>query len=474
MTKRHVCHLCNKGFSRVHDLRRHSRDKHSGQSFNTEMGSHPTTDPLLPSSPEPLQHPFTCMVTGSTGSGKTKWIEQLLMDAQQMIAPPPDRIIWCYGQWQPIYDRLLSAVPGIEFYKGILVQIDSSTFFNKSIANLIVLDDLMTEVKDDPRVSNLFSKESHHLNLSVIYIVQNLFNQGKMTRNISLNTQYLVLFKSPRDKQQIMVLARQLYPRKTDNFLNSYEEATKRCYGYLFVDLKPYTSDDQRLKTNILPQEASLPNPLVSDHHGVAAITAPIQDLTSSVQHFLKGQSVVQPPQVAQVVRLDQQINDLLDNHNLFPDEKASLYSQLLLRQQNYLNKIRDNASTVNSTSTSVVSNPQLQSPNNIPQPSPPAAELTPQQTPTESQRRKPQRDSGIGTASTSFTPQDVFEPLRNTIRQRQDRLKEKGDTPVKPKASPLISFADDDETRRQKFDKPSELNNLKYEKEFWKTIHRP
>ena len=171
------------------------------------------------------------------------------------------------------------------------------------------------------------------------------------------------------------------------------------------------------------------------------------------MQNFIKGQSIVQPPQVAQVVRLDQQINDVLDNNNLFPDEKASLYSQLLQRKQTYLNKIQDNASTVNQSGVSSmpdIPDSQLQSLNNMTQPSPPV-KLTPHQTPVESLGRKPLADSGIGTASNSFTPQDVFEPLRNTIRQRQDRLKEKGDTPVKPKASPLISFADDDETRRQK-----------------------
>ena len=94
MAKDHFCHLCNKSFSRAYDLKRHSRDKHAGQSLNTEMKSYNPTDPPLPSFAT-LQHPFTCMVSGPTGSGKTKWVEQLLMDAQQMITPPPDRTIWC-------------------------------------------------------------------------------------------------------------------------------------------------------------------------------------------------------------------------------------------------------------------------------------------------------------------------------------------------------------------------------------------
>ena len=48
-----------------------------------------------------------------------------------------------------------------------------------------------------------FSRGSHHRNLSVIYIVLNLFYQEKDSRSISLNSHYLILFKNPRDKLQI-------------------------------------------------------------------------------------------------------------------------------------------------------------------------------------------------------------------------------------------------------------------------------
>ena len=35
-------------------------------------------------------------------------------------------------------------------------------------------------------------------------------------------------------------------------FMKSYEEATKRPHGYLMLDLKPTTDDQHRLKTNVL------------------------------------------------------------------------------------------------------------------------------------------------------------------------------------------------------------------------------
>ena len=84
--------------------------------------------------------------------------------------------------------------------------------------NLIVSDDQMIYASKDKRIVNLCPLGSYHRNLSVIYIVQNLFHQGKGSRSISLNSHYLVLFKNPRDKLQILTQAKQMYPGQTDFF----------------------------------------------------------------------------------------------------------------------------------------------------------------------------------------------------------------------------------------------------------------
>ena len=89
----------------------------------------------------------------------------------------------------------------------------------------------------------------------VIYIVQDLFHQGQGNRSISLKRHYLVLFKNPRDKLQILTLAKQMYPSETAWFIKEYEEAVRRPYGYLFVDLRSTTPKRCRLRTNVLPGE---------------------------------------------------------------------------------------------------------------------------------------------------------------------------------------------------------------------------
>jgi hypothetical protein len=48
------------------------------------------------------------------------------------------------------------------------------------------------------------------------------------------------------------MLARQINPGRVQEFMRSYEDATSRPHGYLMLDLKPTTDDQQRLKTNVI------------------------------------------------------------------------------------------------------------------------------------------------------------------------------------------------------------------------------
>ena len=183
-----------------------------------------------------FEHPFTSMIAGMTGSGKTAWVRSLLQQASETIYPSPEGIVWCYSQWQPAYTQMLVAMPHIEFVKGIPTALEQDSYFDVNKRNLIVFDDQMTDASKDKRIVNLFIRGSHHRNLSVIYIVQNLFHQGKDGKgslSISLNSHY----QNPRDKLQILTLVKQMYPGQTDFFLNQYEEAVKRPFGDLLIDL---------------------------------------------------------------------------------------------------------------------------------------------------------------------------------------------------------------------------------------------
>jgi hypothetical protein len=104
-------------------------------------------------------------------------------------------------------------------------------------------------------VTQIFTKGSHHRNLSVVYLTQNLFHSSRHNRTINLNTHYLILFKNPRDVTQISYLARQMYPTNPKFLIESFQDATSKAYGYLFIDLKPETEETLRVRANIFDDD---------------------------------------------------------------------------------------------------------------------------------------------------------------------------------------------------------------------------
>ena len=191
------------------------------------------------------KHPFTCIVAGLTGCGKTTFVARLLRNVPSMVNPAPEHVTWYYGEWQSAYENL--DIPNVRLEQGL------PTVFDTGKRNVVVLDDLMAET--DGRVTDLFTKKSHHSNTSVIYLVQNLFPKHKESRTISLNAQYMVVFKNPRDASQVTHLAKQMYPGRVKFVQEAFKDATNVPYGYLLVDLKQDTPEDMRLRTTILPDD---------------------------------------------------------------------------------------------------------------------------------------------------------------------------------------------------------------------------
>lgn len=72
---------------------------------------------------------------------------------------------------------------------------------------------------------------------------------------MSLNSNYMVLFRNPRDATQISVLGSQMFPGRQKFLRSAFEDATSRPYGYLLLDLKAATPDALRVRTNVFPGE---------------------------------------------------------------------------------------------------------------------------------------------------------------------------------------------------------------------------
>jgi hypothetical protein len=110
-------------------------------------------------------------------------------------------------------------------------------------------------------VGVLFNRGSHHRNISVIFITQNVFHQGRNCRDISLNTIYLVLSKNVRDKSQFTCLANQVNPENNSGLFRAYLDEMKRAHVYLLLDISQDSEDRHLFRRNVFPALISSEDP---------------------------------------------------------------------------------------------------------------------------------------------------------------------------------------------------------------------
>ena len=162
-----------------------------------------------------------------------------------MIDPPPSQIWYCYGEFQSLFRQY----PRVKFHEGLP---DVSRFDGRQSV-LLIIDDFMQETD-----ANLFTKGSHHRNISVIYLTQNLFHKNPHMRAITLNSHYMIWFKNPTDAGQFAILARQMYPSNWKFAVEAYRNATEKSFGYILVDLKPQQEENLRLRSNFFRVKISM------------------------------------------------------------------------------------------------------------------------------------------------------------------------------------------------------------------------
>ena len=179
-------------------------------------------------------------VVGPSGSGKTRLIFSML--ASQTFYPKFEKIYYFYKEFQPIFKEMSEKLV-IEFVPCLDFQM-----IKELRECLLVFDDSCEEIYQEKEFVKL-ALAGRHKNVHCIFVKHNLFHQSKLSRTIDLNTTHIILFKSPRDLQQIDHFGRQL--KKVDFLRDSYTKATSEPYGHLLVDLDPKTSECLRFSSNI-------------------------------------------------------------------------------------------------------------------------------------------------------------------------------------------------------------------------------
>ena len=178
-----------------------------------------------------LKKPFRLIIAGGSGTGKTTFLKKLVDSSH--FESPFDKIIYCYPDYleesPAIFDQICEYRPGLG---------DLSYYSSLPKNSLIIYDDLMNECGNSSDTMKLFSVIARKKNLSVIFIVQNIYDNSKQFRNIRLNATSIVLFNffAASDVKKRLIRDLALQSQLPNRLL---DEIYKKPFAYIFLDLHP-------------------------------------------------------------------------------------------------------------------------------------------------------------------------------------------------------------------------------------------
>ena len=192
-----------------------------------------------------IRQPSSVIIAGPWGSGKSELVEQWLryLNVSQV---KPKTMVYAYDRWQPRFARMQKK-DGIRFHRGLPDPSHLTKWFGPTRGGVSVLDDLMEEGGQDKRVLDLFTKDSHHRNITVLYLTQDLFPPGKFSKTINRNAHYIVDFTNPRDQTGIRTISLQAFPDRWGQVLRLFKRVTSRPFGYSMLDVHSASDDRYRL-----------------------------------------------------------------------------------------------------------------------------------------------------------------------------------------------------------------------------------
>ena len=181
-----------------------------------------------------------CIIFGMSGVGKTYFILNVIKN--KLIHPFPNKIYYMYNveqdfmkTWNSIETQKITFIKGLDF-----------TLMDTSEPSMLVIDDLILSTNTE--VAEMFILGSHHKQISLFYITQNLFPNCNIYRTMSNNSHYMVLFTSLRNTRQLNTLARQIFAGKDLlRLLNAYKRASEKHRGFVVLSFSP-----------LLPQELAI------------------------------------------------------------------------------------------------------------------------------------------------------------------------------------------------------------------------
>ena len=206
-------------------------------------------------------HPYRILIIGSSGSGKTNALLNLISNQ-----PDIDKIyLYAKDPYEKKYQYLINKREevGLDHFDGHKVFIEYSNDMQDVYKNiedynpgkerkiLIVFDDMIVDMINNKKLNSVVTElfiRGRKLNISIVFIMQSYF---KVPKDVRLNSTHFFMTKilNKRELQQIPLNHSSDIDFK--DFMKIYKECTKEPYSFLVNDTTIQSGNPLRFRYNL-------------------------------------------------------------------------------------------------------------------------------------------------------------------------------------------------------------------------------
>lgn len=192
-----------------------------------------------------LISPFSCFICGFSGSGKSVTCLKWLQNADRVFQNKYTHIYYFYGS---VFQKIFKTVKNVQFSNDLKLLEKIISKKHPAPGVLVVLDDLLDVVGNSGLIERLYTKGSHHHNIDIINIVQNIFYKSRFFVTLKENTHYYYI-KQFINEGKIKLLANTVGVNSTELMQAYVESSNKNRFEGLLID--NHISSDIRKITKI-------------------------------------------------------------------------------------------------------------------------------------------------------------------------------------------------------------------------------
>ena len=186
-------------------------------------------------------HPYRIFIIGSSGSGKTSALLNLINNQLDI-----DKIyLYAKDPYEAKYQYLINKCEKV----GLDHFDDHKTFieYSNDIQDVYKNIDDYNPGKLNPIITELFTR-GRKLNISTVFITQSYF---KVPKDVRLNSTHFFIMKIPNKRELQQIALNHSSDIDFKDFIKIYKKCTKEPYSFLVNDTTLQSSDPLRFRHNL-------------------------------------------------------------------------------------------------------------------------------------------------------------------------------------------------------------------------------